>query len=113
MNKFTLIAGPCAIEDNDTAFLIASKVNELCKALGVRYIFKGSYKKANRSRLNSFSGIGDQKALDVLSTIHNELHIDTITDVHETKDIAHVKDHVQHLQIPAFLCRQTELLLAA
>ena len=113
MNKFTLIAGPCAIEDNDTAFLIASKVNELCKALGVRYIFKGSYKKANRSRLNSFSGIGDQKALDVLSTIHNELHIDTITDVHETKDIAHVKNHVQHLQIPAFLCRQTELLLAA
>ena len=113
MNKFTLIAGPCAIEDRDTAFFIASHVKKLCQSLDINFIFKGSYRKANRSKLNSFTGIGDQKALDILDSIHKELNLDTITDIHETHEVEKVSNYVQHLQIPAFLCRQTELLLAA
>ena len=113
MNKFTLIAGPCAIEDRDTAFFIANHVKKLCQSLDINFIFKGSYRKANRSKLNSFTGIGDQKALDILDSIHKELNLDTITDIHETHEVEKVSNYVQHLQIPAFLCRQTELLLAA
>ena len=113
MNKFTLIAGPCAIEDRDTAFFIANHIKKLCQSLDINFIFKGSYRKANRSKLNSFTGIGDQKALDILDSIHKELNLDTITDIHETHEVEKVSNYVQHLQIPAFLCRQTELLLAA
>ncbi|MEL6674786.1 MAG: 3-deoxy-8-phosphooctulonate synthase [Bacteroidota bacterium] len=109
----TLISGPCAIEDRDTAFLIAREVKALCDHWGIRYIFKGSYKKANRTSLDSFMGIGDEKALNILQAVGEEYGVETITDVHESKDPARVAPFVSHLQIPAFLCRQTDLLLAA
>ncbi|MDZ7846405.1 MAG: 3-deoxy-8-phosphooctulonate synthase [Owenweeksia sp.] len=112
-NKFTLIAGPCAIEDKDTSLYIAKTVRDLCDELGLHYIFKGSYRKANRSRLDSFTGIGDEKALKILREIGEELGVETITDIHESHEAETVAKYVDHIQIPAFLCRQTELLLAA
>ncbi len=113
MNKFILIAGPCAIEDDKTPFLIARQVKAICDELGIRYIFKGSYRKANRSRLDSFTGIGDVEALGILKSIGEELGVETITDIHESHEAALAAEYVSHLQIPAFLCRQTDLLLAA
>ncbi|HCQ16074.1 MAG TPA: 3-deoxy-8-phosphooctulonate synthase, partial [Cryomorphaceae bacterium] len=113
MEKFTLIAGPCAIENDTTPFEIARRVKEICDKLDIRYIFKGSYRKANRSRLDSFTGIGDEKALEILQAVGKELGVETITDVHESHEPATVAKYVDHIQIPAFLCRQTELLLAA
>ncbi len=111
--KFTLIAGPCAIEDRDLAFSIAREVKAICDELDIHYIFKGSYRKANRSRLDSFTGIGDTEALEILRDIGKELNIETITDIHESHEAALAAKYVDHLQIPAFLCRQTELLIAA
>ncbi len=108
-----LIAGPCAIEEEETAFLIAEKVKALCDGMGIQYIFKGSYRKANRSKLDSFRGIGDEKALTILKKVGDDLGIETITDVHESYEPEKVAAYVSHLQIPAFLCRQTDLLLAA
>ena len=113
MNKFTLIAGPCAIEDKETALYIGKEVKQICEDLDINYIFKGSYRKANRSRLDSFTGIGDDKALNILKEIGNELGVETITDIHESYEAEKVAQFVDHIQIPAFLCRQTELLLAA
>ncbi len=111
--KFRLIAGPCAIEDRETAFLIAREVKAICGDLDIHYIFKGSYRKANRSRLDSFTGIGDQQALEILADVGSLLGVETITDIHESHEATHVAQYVDYLQIPAFLCRQTELLLAA
>lgn len=111
--KFILIAGPCAIEDRDTALQIAKKVKGICDDLNIRYIFKGSYRKANRSRLDSFTGIGDEKALRILKGVGEEVGVETITDIHESHEAETVAQYVDHIQIPAFLCRQTELLLAA
>jgi len=111
--KFTLIAGPCAIEDRDLAFSIAREVKAICDELDIHYIFKGSYRKANRSRLDSFTGIGDTEALEILRDIGKEFNIETITDIHESHEAALAAKYVDHLQIPAFLCRQTELLIAA
>jgi 2-dehydro-3-deoxyphosphooctonate aldolase (KDO 8-P synthase) len=111
--KFTLIAGPCAIEDRDLAFSIAKEVKSICDDLDINYIFKGSYRKANRSRLDSFTGIGDQEALQILKDIGVEFGIETITDIHESSEAEIAAQYVDHLQIPAFLCRQTDLLLAA
>jgi 2-dehydro-3-deoxyphosphooctonate aldolase (KDO 8-P synthase) len=111
--KFTLIAGPCAIEDKETALHIAKTVKALADAHDIRYIFKGSYRKANRSRLDSFTGIGDDKALQILQEISKEVGVETITDIHESDEAATVARYVDHLQIPAFLCRQTKLLTAA
>lgn len=113
MKPFILIAGPCAIEDSETPFLIAKEVKQICDDLGIRYIFKGSYRKANRSRLDSFTGIGDQEALSILKAIGDEFGVETITDIHESHEAAEAAPYVTHLQIPAFLCRQTELLLEA
>ena len=113
MKKFTLIAGPCAIEDDITPFKIGKEVKRICDKLGIDFIFKGSYRKANRSKLDSFTGIGDDIALNILQQIGKDLRVPTITDVHESHEVAHVSKFVDHLQIPAFLCRQTELLLAA
>lgn len=110
---FTLIAGPCAIENRDTAFEIAEHVKSLCDRLDIHYIFKGSYRKANRSRLDSFTGIGDEEALSILKEVGEKLGIETITDIHESHEAALAAQYVDHLQIPAFLCRQTELLIAA
>lgn len=111
--KFTLIAGPCAIEEKETALHIGKTTKAICDELDIRFIFKGSYRKANRSRLDSFTGIGDEKALQILKEIGEELSVETITDIHESHEAEMVAQYVDHIQIPAFLCRQTELLIAA
>lgn len=107
-----LIAGPCAIENNTTPFLVAEKVSTICKQFGIQYVFKSSYKKANRTSLNSFTGIDFHEALNILSLIKKQFEIPTLTDVHETHEVAEIAKVVDYLQIPAFLCRQTDLLLA-
>lgn len=112
-NKFKLIAGPCAIEGREMAFGIACQLKVIADELNIDLIFKGSYRKANRSRLDSFTGIGDEAALNILKEIGDRLKIKTITDVHESHEPEMVSEYVDYLQIPAFLCRQTELLLAA
>lgn len=113
MNRFFIIAGPCAIEDRDTAFYIAERVKTLCDRLDIDLIFKGSYEKANRSKLDSFTGIDKNEALNVLRDVREHFGVDNITDVHESFEPAEVAPFVTHLQIPAFLCRQTRLLQAA
>ena len=113
MSKLFLIAGPCAMEDKAMSLSIAKEVKKICEDLDIHYIFKASYRKANRSRLDSFTGIGDKKALQYIKEIGEELDLETITDIHESHEADLVKDYVDHIQIPAFLCRQTELLLAS
>ncbi len=113
MSKLFLIAGPCAIEEEETAYLIANKVKSMCDQFGIDFIFKGSYKKANRSRLDSFTGIDKNEALNILKAVSEDLGVPNITDVHESYEPEMVSEFVSHLQIPAFLCRQTDLLLAA
>lgn len=112
-NNFFLMAGPCAIEDEDLALRIAERIIKICERLEIPYIFKGSYRKANRSRLDSFTGIGDQKALAILAKISHEFGVPTVTDIHESNEAAIAAEFVDVLQIPAFLCRQTDLLVAA
>ena len=94
MNKFTLIAGPCAIEDKKTALEIANHVKEICASLDINFIFKGSYRKANRSKMDSFTGIGDIKALTILQEIGTSLGIETITDIHESYEVENVAKYV-------------------
>lgn len=113
MSKFILIAGPCLIEDEATALAIGTHVKGICERLNIRYVFKGSFKKANRTSLDSKMGIGDVEALEILKRVGEKLGVETITDIHESTDAALAAGYVDHLQIPAFLCRQTELLLAA
>ena len=110
---FFLIAGPCVIEDEETPFVIAEEMIRITKKYNIPYIFKASYKKANRSSLDSFTGINKQKALSILSEIRDKYNIPVITDIHESYEAKEVAAHVDYLQIPAFLCRQTDLLLAA
>ena len=112
-NQFVLIAGPCVIEDEESPLLIAQKIYETTQRLGIPFIFKASYRKANRSSVNSFTGIGDIKALQVLKNIGDTLNIPVITDIHEPEEAAMSAEYVDILQIPAFLCRQTDLLEAA
>ena len=112
-NNFFLIAGPCAIEGKEMAFEIAEKIYEITERLEIPFIFKGSFKKANRSRLDSFTGIGDEKALEILKEVGKKFQIPTITDIHEIKDAELAARFVDILQIPAFLVRQTDLLVAA
>lgn len=107
------MAGPCAIEGEEIALRIAEKIVKITDKLQIPYIFKGSFKKANRSRLDSFTGIGDEKALKILEKIGREFDIPTVTDIHESSDAALAAAYVDVLQIPAFLCRQTDLLIAA
>ncbi len=111
--NFFLIAGPCVVEDEIMPFEIAEKVALLCQKLEIPYIFKASYKKANRSRLDSFSGIGDTKALKIIREVGERFSIPVITDIHSEQDAGLAAEYVDVLQIPAFLCRQTELLVAA
>jgi len=111
--QFFLIAGPCAIESEEGAMEIAAKVSEICNRLRIPYIFKGSYRKANRSRLDSFTGIGDQKALQILRKVGESFDVPVTTDIHEASEAAMAADYVDVLQIPAFLCRQTDLLVKA
>jgi len=112
-DSFFLIAGPCAIEGEEMAFEIAKHIKSLCEELGIPFVFKGSYRKANRSRLDSFTGIGDEKALAILKKIRKELDVPTTTDIHSVEEAELAAKSVDILQIPAFLCRQTDLLVAA
>lgn len=107
------MAGPCAIEGRDIAFEIAGRLVETCDALRIPLIFKGSYRKANRSRIDSFTGIGDMQALEILGEIGRHYGIPTVTDIHESAEAEMAAAYVDVLQIPAFLFRQTDLLVAA
>lgn len=111
--SFFLIAGPCAIEGEEMAFEIAERVKNICDRLEIPYIFKGSYRKANRSRVDSFTGIGDSKALGILKAVGEQFQIPVTTDIHTEAEAAMAAEYVDVLQIPAFLSRQTSLLTAA
>tara|TARA_R100000322_G_scaffold6629_1_gene4741 strand:+ start:2026 stop:2844 length:819 start_codon:yes stop_codon:yes gene_type:complete len=112
-NNFFLLAGPCAIESEDMALRIAERVVEITNTLKIPYVFKGSFKKANRSRIDSFTGIGDKKALKILKKVSDTFDVPTVTDIHENSDAALAAEYVDILQIPAFLVRQTDLVVAA
>ena len=112
-NNFFLLAGPCAIEGEEMAMRIAERVVEITDKLKIPYVFKGSFKKANRSRIDSFTGIGDEKALKILEKVSKEFNIPTVTDIHTENDALKAAEYVDILQIPAFLVRQTDLVVAA
>lgn len=112
-DNFFLMAGPCAIESEEMALRIAEKIVDITDRLEIPYIFKGSYRKANRSKGNSFTGIGDEKALKILEKVGKTFGIPTVTDIHESHEAEMAAAYVDVLQIPAFLCRQTDLLIAA
>lgn len=111
--NFLLIAGPCAIEGEEMAMHIARHLVEMTNRLKIPFIFKGSYRKANRSRLDSFTGIGDEKALQVLQQVRQTFNVPVLTDIHTPEEATMAAQYVDVLQIPAFLCRQTDLLIAA
>ena len=111
--NFFLLAGPCAIEGEDMALRIAEKVVRITEQLKIPYVFKGSFKKANRSRIDSFTGIGDEKALNILKKVSETFAVPTVTDIHVPEDAAMAAEYVDILQIPAFLVRQTDLVVAA
>jgi len=111
--NFFLLAGPCAIEGEKMAMEIAEKVVAISERLQIPYVFKGSYRKANRSRLDSFTGIGDEKALKILAKVKATFNIPVVTDIHTAQEAAMAAEYVDVLQIPAFLCRQTDILVAA
>ena len=112
-DNFFLLAGPCVIEGEDMALRIAEKVVDITDRLRIPYVFKGSYCKANRSRLDSFMGIGDEKALKILKKVSDTFNVPTVTDIHSPEEAIMAAEYVDVLQIPAFLCRQTDLLVAA
>lgn len=112
-DRFFLLAGPCAIEGEDIAIEIAEHLVNICRQRDIPIVFKGSYRKANRSRVDSFSGIGDEKALKILQQVGQTFGIPVITDIHADEEAALAAAYVDVLQIPAFLCRQTSLLIAA
>ena len=112
-NNFFLLAGPCAIEGEEMAMRIAERVAGITDKLKIPYVFKGSFKKANRSRIDSFTGIGDEKALRILEKVSKEFNIPTVTDIHTENDAMKAAEYVDILQIPAFLVRQTDLVVAA
>jgi 2-dehydro-3-deoxyphosphooctonate aldolase (KDO 8-P synthase) len=110
---FFLLAGPCVIEGEEMAMRVAEHACRVTARLGIPYVFKGSFRKANRSRLDSFTGIGDERALEILSRVRSGFGVPVVTDVHDERDVEMAAGHVDVLQIPAFLCRQTSLLVAA
>ena len=112
-DNFFLLAGPCVVEGRQMARDIAAEIAPVCRELDIPYVFKGSYRKANRSRLDSFMGIGDMEALEILGEIRSDFGIPTVTDIHAAPEAAMAAPFVDILQIPAFLCRQTDLLTAA
>ena len=112
-NNFFLLAGPCVIEGEQMAYDIADHIAPICRELAIPYVFKGSYRKANRSRLDSFTGIGDIEALEILKKTGERAGVPVVTDIHEANEAAMAAEYVDMLQIPAFLCRQTDLLVAA
>lgn len=112
-DRFFMLAGPCVVEDEKNPLMIAEKLAILCGKYDIPLVFKASYKKANRSRVDSFTGIGDLKALKLLKEIGDRFNLPVVTDVHSVEEVYIAADFVEVLQIPAFLCRQTELLIAA
>ncbi len=112
-NNFLLIAGPCVVEDEKTVMHTAEKIVRICERLKIPVIFKSSYRKANRSRIDSFTGIGDIPALEILGGVRQRFGIPVVTDIHTADEAAMAAEYVDVLQIPAFLCRQTDLLIAA
>ncbi|MDQ6756599.1 MAG: 3-deoxy-8-phosphooctulonate synthase [Bacteroidota bacterium] len=112
-NIFFLIAGPCVVESEDIVLEIAEKIYSICKKYKVPYIFKASYKKANRTSATSFTGIGNEKALEIIKKAGEKFSLPTITDIHTAEEAEMAAEYTDVLQIPAFLCRQTELLIAA
>jgi 2-dehydro-3-deoxyphosphooctonate aldolase (KDO 8-P synthase) len=112
-DNFFLLAGPCVIEGEEMALRIAERVVKITDKLGIPYVFKGSYRKANRSRIDSFTGIGDERALKVLRKVRETFGVPVVTDIHAAPEAAMAAEYVDVLQIPAFLCRQTDLLIAA
>lgn len=110
---FLFIAGPCVVESRDNAFEIAETLKKISDKLKIPFVFKASYRKANRSRIDSFTGIGDEKALQILAEIRKQYDVPVITDIHSEQEAALAAGYVDILQIPAFLCRQTDLLVAA
>ena len=112
-NNFFLIAGPCVTESEDLVMEVGERVKNICAQYKIPYIFKASYRKANRTSLNSFTGIGDEKALEIIQKVGKHLNLPTTTDIHAHEEAAMAARYVDVLQIPAFLCRQTDLLLAA
>lgn len=112
-HNFFLMAGPCAIEGEEMAMEIGTHIAEVCRSLSIPFIFKGSYRKANRTRADSFTGIGDEKALKILEKVGRSLGVPTVTDIHSVQEAGMAADYVDVLQIPAFLCRQSDLLEAA
>ena len=111
--NFFVLAGPCAIEGEEMALRIAEKLVTITDNLQIPFVFKGSFKKANRSRIDSFSGIGDEKALKILEKVSKQFGVPTVTDIHTNEDAAMAAAYVDVLQIPAFLVRQTDLVVAA
>jgi 2-dehydro-3-deoxyphosphooctonate aldolase (KDO 8-P synthase) len=112
-NSFFLMAGPCVVESGKGAMDIASTISAWCQALAIPYVFKASYRKANRTSASSFTGIGDRKALEILQQIRTQIKVPVVTDIHTAEEAKLAAPYVDILQIPAFLCRQTDLLLAA
>ncbi len=112
-NNFFLIAGPCVVESEELIFNVAEKVSEIRKRLGIPYIFKASYRKANRTSVSSFTGLGDEEALEMIKKVGEHFLIPTVSDIHAHEEAAMAAKYVDVLQIPAFLCRQTDLLVAA
>jgi len=112
-NPFVLIAGPCVVENEEITITTAKAIKEITDELGIPFIFKSSYKKANRTSLHSFKGIGDKEALEILVNVKKSLNVPILTDVHTIEEVDLAAKYVDVLQIPAFLCRQTDLLIAA
>jgi 2-dehydro-3-deoxyphosphooctonate aldolase (KDO 8-P synthase) len=112
-DTFFLLAGPCVVESTDICVEIATSLKEITQRFGINYVFKASYRKANRSRIDSFEGIGDEKALKILADIREKYNIPVVTDIHTAEEAVIAAEYVDILQIPAFLCRQTDLLVAA
>src|SRR5262245_6710925 len=112
-NNFFLIAGPCVVESKEITFSIAERIKDITTRLKIPFVFKASYRKANRTRMDSFTGIGDDAALDILEQAKKTFHVPVLTDVHEGVEAAFASRVADILQIPAFLCRQTDLLVAA
>ena len=112
-NSFFLLAGPCVVESEELVMEVAEKVSGLCSKMGIPYVFKASYRKANRTSASSFTGIGDEKALQILQRVRETYKVPVVSDIHAAEEAALAAKYVDVLQIPAFLCRQTDLLLAA
>src|SRR5258706_3915693 len=112
-NNFFLVAGPCVVESDELINEVADKVSGICKNLGIPYVFKSSYRKANRTSSSSFTGIGDETALSLVKKVGEKYHLPTTSDIHAHEEAAMAAKYIDILQIPAFLCRQTDLLIAA